>query len=130
TPAATPAAATPAATGHPQPPPPPRTPTFRPGRPTAARRLPPVAMAPRPEPPPLTPAPEPLLAAATRAGGSARSTAMIPRPEMIADVLLRIFITPLTFLVVFTVISQQCDRTGKVPMFRHTPGCDGLAPRP
>jgi hypothetical protein len=26
---------------------------------------------------------------------------MIPRPEMIADVLLRIFITPLTFLAVF-----------------------------
>src|SRR5262249_8067760 len=95
--------------GRPQPgrTPPPQAARRKPTAPTAPRPAKPpplnpmalpVPMAPRPErpPPPKPPPPRPPLAA-TGSGVRARSTAMIPRPEMIADFLLRIH-TSLTFL--------------------------------
>ena len=131
----------PAATGHPQPPPQPPPPqpqpTGRPTamarrpaqpppqaeRPTAARPTPPIPMAPRPaKPPPLIPAPRPAKPppprpplAATGSGVSARSTAMIPRPEMIADFLLRIFITPSHFLALSSL--DEAPSSAALPRF-------------
>jgi hypothetical protein len=115
-----------------------RTPPRQPGRTTAARRKPRVAMAPRPATlwlltpaPPLTPS----LAAATGSGVTANSNAMIPRPERIANFLLRIFVIPSHFGWLFHLhqgagISgylcsrgqkrnwHQRDQTGKVAMLR------------
>src|SRR5262245_31477503 len=59
-----------------------------------------------------------------RRGVSARSTAMIPRPEMIADFLLRIF-TSLTFLAAFirravTCGVRQFTRVKTAAMRTHT----------